>query len=276
MGVRIGVLFLYRFSIKKILFVLLCFLMISKDYLLSYATAIKGNETKINFNYEYDKSKTLTPKEIYDNNGVFLTFDDGPSQNTDYVLEILDLCDIKATFFVTYQPRYVEQLKEVIKRGHTVGIHCASHNASALYNSFDSWLSDFNKVYNYVVENTGYKPTLYRFPGGSNSKFLNDEIREKIIEYLYSNGFEYFDWNLNVEDNTPNLTLEDLVSNVMNNIHLRKVPVVLIHDSAGKTNTIKALPYLLIDLVTRKYKFMVLSNNVPPIHQRTNFDYQIK
>ena len=266
---------MFRINIKKIFFIFFVLVMISENLFLSYSEGVQNTETKINFNYEYDKNKKLTPREIYYNNGIFLTFDDGPSDNTNYVLEMLDLCDIKATFFVTYQPRHVEELKKIVEKGHTVGIHCASHNAGVLYSSFDNWLSDFKKIYNFIVDNTGYIPTLYRFPGGSNSMYINDEIREKIEEYLYSNGFEYFDWNLSVKDNTPNLTLDDLVSNVMNYVHLRRVPVVLIHDSGGKTNTIKALPFLLVELVERNYKFMVLSNVVPPIHQKTNFDYPI-
>ena len=32
---------------------------------------------------------------------VYLTFDDGPSENTERILDILDLYGVKATFFVT-------------------------------------------------------------------------------------------------------------------------------------------------------------------------------
>ena len=33
--------------------------------------------------------------------GVYLTFDDGPNEYTDEILNILDVYDIKASFFVT-------------------------------------------------------------------------------------------------------------------------------------------------------------------------------
>ena len=55
---------------------------------------------------------------------MYLTFDDGPSCNTEKVLDILDEYDAKATFFVTNEfPDYASLMKEDIKRGHAVVIH---------------------------------------------------------------------------------------------------------------------------------------------------------
>ena len=45
---------------------------------------------------------------------VYLTFDDGPSSNTDAILDILKQYDVKATFFVTGKPE--EQYKEMYQR----------------------------------------------------------------------------------------------------------------------------------------------------------------
>ena len=45
---------------------------------------------------------------------VYLTFDDGPSANTQRVLDILDQYDAKATFFITaQQPDYFPMIKKV-------------------------------------------------------------------------------------------------------------------------------------------------------------------
>ncbi|MBR4956072.1 MAG: polysaccharide deacetylase family protein, partial [Clostridia bacterium] len=63
---------------------------------------------------------------------VYLTFDDGPSDRTDEILEILDRYNIKATFFV--MPRKTDacykRLRAIVEAGHTIGVHTYSHDYS--------------------------------------------------------------------------------------------------------------------------------------------------
>ena len=56
---------------------------------------------------------------------LYLTFDDGPSKNTNAVLDILDQYGIKATFFVVPNDSQscAERLREIHDRGHTIGVH---------------------------------------------------------------------------------------------------------------------------------------------------------
>ena len=66
---------------------------------------------------ERDKSMSLQPGVAVgtmdpqdDEKVVYLTFDDGPSANTQRVLDILDQYDAKATFFITaQQPDYFQE-----------------------------------------------------------------------------------------------------------------------------------------------------------------------
>ena len=53
---------------------------------------------------------------------VYLTFDDGPSGNTEEILDILDQYDVKATFFVVGKEgeKARERLKQIVERGHTL------------------------------------------------------------------------------------------------------------------------------------------------------------
>lgn len=70
---------------------------------------------------ERDKSMSLQPGVAVgtmdpqdDEKVVYLTFDDGPSANTQRVLDILDQYDAKATFFITaQQPDYFPMIKKV-------------------------------------------------------------------------------------------------------------------------------------------------------------------
>lgn len=61
---------------------------------------------------------------------VALTFDDGPTPHyTAGVLQLLDLYQVKATFFVTgaQTQRYMTQAKQIVAAGHQLGNHSWSH-----------------------------------------------------------------------------------------------------------------------------------------------------
>ncbi|MCA1930682.1 polysaccharide deacetylase family protein [Rheinheimera sp.] len=61
---------------------------------------------------------------------VALTFDDGPTPHyTAEILHLLDLYQVKATFFVTGSEtqRYMTQAKQIVAAGHQLGNHSWSH-----------------------------------------------------------------------------------------------------------------------------------------------------
>ncbi|MBX9401473.1 polysaccharide deacetylase family protein [Lysobacter sp. BMK333-48F3] len=60
---------------------------------------------------------------------VWLTIDDGPSADTEAMLDLLDAHRAKATFFVVAEraERHAGLLREIVRRGHEVGNHSHSH-----------------------------------------------------------------------------------------------------------------------------------------------------
>lgn len=64
-----------------------------------------------------------------DDRRVWLTIDDGPSDETLAVLDLLDQYQAQATFFVVGQRAAArpELLREILKRGHGIGNHSHSH-----------------------------------------------------------------------------------------------------------------------------------------------------
>ena len=86
-----------------------------------------------------DRPDTVTPEA----GTVYLTFDDGPSANTEHLLDILDAYGVKATFFVTNcNEDYTWCIGEIARRGHTVGIHSATHDYNAIYQSEEAYFAD--------------------------------------------------------------------------------------------------------------------------------------
>ena len=68
---------------------------------------------------------------------VYLTFDDGPSSNTDQILDILKDYDVKATFFVVGKTdeRSVKAYQRIVEEGHTLAMHSYSHRYDEIYES---------------------------------------------------------------------------------------------------------------------------------------------
>ena len=113
---------------------------------------------------------------------IFLTFDDGPSERTSEILEILREKNVKATFFVTGNASQKGQalMKQIVDEGHTIGIHTYTHEFRQIYASVSAFLDDFNKIYNLIYEATGVKPKIFRFPGGSKNSFNKNNYKELI------------------------------------------------------------------------------------------------
>ncbi len=178
---------------------------------------------------------------------VYLTFDDGPSDNTDAILDILDDYNIKATFFVVGKDvdTYGDAYKRIVDDGHTIGMHSYSHNYSAIYSSKEAFESDFNEIHDLIYDVTGVDSKFYRFPGGSSNKLSNIGMYP-FISFLNEEGVEYFDWNVSSGDATSAaFTSAELVDNVMTDVVKYKTSVVLLHDSRGKQATVEALPELI-------------------------------
>jgi peptidoglycan/xylan/chitin deacetylase (PgdA/CDA1 family) len=99
---------------------------------------------------------------------VALTFDDGPSEGTPAILEILDRHQVKATFFqcganVLRLPAIARQ---VASAGHEIGNH--SHTHSPMYlKPANSILQEFGRAQNAILEVTGVRPAFLRAPYGA-------------------------------------------------------------------------------------------------------------
>lgn len=178
---------------------------------------------------------------------VYLTFEDGPSENTDLILDILDQYQVKATFFVVGKTDEESQAlyKRIVDEGHTLGMHSFSNKYSTIYESQEAFASDFTQLREYLYEVTGVESNYYRFPGGSSNQISNVDMSE-FIQYLDSQDVVYYDWNVSSGDATSQAySSEDIVANVTSNVVKYKTSVVLLHDADDKSTTVEALGPLI-------------------------------
>ena len=178
---------------------------------------------------------------------VYLTFDDGPSDNTQAILDILKEYNVKATFFVTGQQAasHPERYQAIVEDGHTLGMHSYSHKYNEIYESEDNFGSDLSKLRIFIEETTGVTPQFYRFPGGS-SNTVSDLPMSVFCDYLTDNSITYFDWNVSSRDaESPMRSAEEITRNCTQNLENFDNAVILLHDAASKTSTVEALPEII-------------------------------
>lgn len=200
-----------------------------------------------------------------DKTNVYLTFDDGPSDNTDSILDTLSRYNVKATFFLVAKEDQAskDKIKRIANEGHSVGVHSYSHKYSDIYSSLDAFKNDVSSMVNYLEPIIGYKPKLYRFPGGSSNKVTNVDIQD-CISYINSQGMKYYDWNVSSGDAVSNAyTADELVENVMKDVLKYKTSVVLLHDANAKGTTAEALPRLIETLQAANVNILPITDSTP-------------
>ena len=204
----------------------------------------------------------------------YLTFDDGPSANTDPILDILDEYKVKGNFFVIgrFSDAYKAQYKRILEDGHVMGMHSYSHSYSEIYESRDSFIADLNHVQYVIYDITGYTPSIYRFPGGS-SNLVSAVSMKEFIDILDKRGIVYYDWNVNSGDaDASRLSEEQIIDNVFNGIKALDSPedrneiMILFHDLSEKTTTVDALPAIIEGLQAQGYVITPIDDYTKPMH----------
>lgn len=179
---------------------------------------------------------------------IYLTFDDGPSENTKKIIDILDKYDAKATFFVTGNNKKCNKyIKEAYEKGHTIGLHTYSHDYKEVYSSMDAYFDDLNKIGQMVKEQIGFVPKYIRFPGGSsNTKSATycKGLMTTLVTEVQNRGYQYYDWNADSTDAVGNnrpvsVLVKNATQSKAKNINL------LMHDTAAKSTTVEALPKII-------------------------------
>lgn len=195
----------------------------------------------------------------------YLTFDDGPSENTWKILDILKEHNVKATFFVlggTANEEEKECLKVMAQDGHTIGIHTYSHNYKMIYSSVEGFLDDFNQAFEMIYETTGVKPSIFRFPWGSVNSY-NKNIRSELIAEMERRGFTYYDWNVDSRDSVGTPSEYRIKKNISKGLEKYNNPIILLHDASVNKQTVKILPAVIEMLKDAGFEFDTLEHREP-------------
>lgn len=196
---------------------------------------------------------------------IYLTFDDGPGPYTRQLLDVLKKYNVKATFFVI-STKYFDVVKDIVNEGHSIGIHCYTHDYKKIYASEDAYFKDLHKIQNKIEEYTGVRTTLVRFPGGSSntaSRF-NKGIMTRLAKSLNDMGYQYFDWNVDSYDAGGAKDSDSVVELVTRGVQEQKVSIVLQHDI--KQFSVEAVEEIIVWALNHGYRFLPLDPTSPNAH----------
>ncbi len=236
------------------------------DYKITYIVEdSSGNKTMVTRNVKIlDKKKNIGT--------IYLTFDDGPSNNTSKILDILKREDIKATFFlVNFNSSYNPAVKRIYDEGHSIGIHSYTHNYKLIYSSVSAYFDDLNKMNDKIKTITGSDTKLLRFPGGSSNTIssFNKGIMTTLVKEVTNAGYHYFDWNVDSSDAWSARNSNDVYNNVINNLK-NGTNIVLMHDLSSNEKTVNALEKIIKDAKEKGYTFANITMNTKEIHHGIN------
>ena len=172
---------------------------------------------------------------------IFLTFDDGPiPEITPKVLDILEQCNAKATFFCVGDnvAKHPEIYQQVLDAGHATGNH-TFHHLNGWKTSVEEYINDVNKC------STLVNSPLFRPPHG--------RIRPSAIKHL-RNQYQIIMWSVLTGDYDKTLTPEKVLNNAID--HTTDGSIVVFHDSLkAADNLFFALPRFLEHFSNKGYSF---------------------
>lgn len=255
---------IYSNCFKKIIIFLIIFLSISN--ISTYSSIFSHiNIENASENTDYKKNNIDEEKKI-----VYLTFDDGPSKNTELILDILKENNVHATFFIIspYIEPHIEFIKRAYEEGNAIGNHTADHEFKYVYTCGESFFKSFNKQQEFIREVTGNQCTIFRFPGGSHNTIVKNsrgkDFTKNITSKLNEMGVNVYDWNVDSGDakgnNIPASTLIQNVSRELKdkNGNYKNPAIILMHDCMTKNTTVEALPGIIKLLKDAGYDFGIL------------------
>ena len=207
------------------------------------------------------------------NKTCYLTFDDGPSDNTIKILHILKRYNVKATFFVMNTDK-ISYVKKIHKEGHTVALHTYSHEYSDIYRSQKAYFNDLERIGKAVKKYTGTDSKVIRFPGGTSNTISRDYckgIMTVLSKETLNRGYVYFDWNVDSTDASGNnVSVSQILYNIRTYGGSHKQDVVLMHDTDAKDTTVQALPQIIEFYIDKGYTFAPITTETPMVTHSVN------
>ncbi|MCL4208795.1 polysaccharide deacetylase family protein [Patescibacteria group bacterium] len=200
---------------------------------------------------KYQAAGTIINKVNTTQKIVALTFDDGPNEKTDEILNILDEKNIKATFYLIGEQirLHPEEAKKIVAAGHDIGNHSYSHTRM-VFKSPQFVAEEIEKTNSLIREASFSGEITFRPPYGK--KFLSLPL------FLAKNNIKTIMWTL---DPLQSLQSTASAQEIAELVIKKAEPgsIVLIHPWYGdKNNSRDAIAKIIDGLQSNGYQIVTV------------------
>lgn len=208
----------------------------SNGYILTGWQTIDDKDCYFDEDGKYDETKQRPM--------IALTFDDGPGEYTEELINCLVENNAKATFFMLGQnvEAYPEIAKELSDAGMELGNHSYSHPDLVTIGA-EAAAQQVSNTDAALKAATGFEATVMRPPGGS----FNDSVKAAIDHPLIIWSIDTRDWATKSEEQTYQVVMDNAQDG----------SVVLMHDIHEWS--VKAAIRMIPDLIAKGFKLVTVS-----------------
>ncbi|MBK6527779.1 MAG: polysaccharide deacetylase family protein [Crocinitomicaceae bacterium] len=176
------------------------------------------------------------------NNTLYLTFDDGPcDQSTRWILDLLSKYNAKATFFCLGKnvQQHPELFEEIRKQGHAIGNH-GMHHLDGFKSSTEDYLNDVSEASKFI-HSPLFRPAYGR-------------IKKSQYTALKKQGFQIVFWSLLTYDFDSSFSTEKRLAVIRKKT--KAGSILVFHDSEKAFPQLqKELPILMEEWVKAGFQF---------------------
>jgi peptidoglycan/xylan/chitin deacetylase (PgdA/CDA1 family) len=180
-------------------------------------------------------------------NEVWLTIDDGPTDDTPEVLELFDRLGVKVTFFVkgTLADAHGDLARAMLGRGHTLANHSQTHPSGSFWclppGRIGAEVDGCNRV---LASLTGAPPRWFRAPVGMKNPAVHPALRRR--------GMRLIGWTARGFDAVV-ADPEQILARILP--RLSPGAIIVLHQ--GREHSLAVLEKVIMALQERGYAFVI-------------------
>ena len=237
---------LFCVAVVLVLFILTFFTAVDWTFFLLLFIIWLGLTTwgsfDIRLNY-FTKAYSLKPNST--SKEIALTFDDGPHEMTEKVLDLLKQFNVKATFFCIGKQieNNPELFKRIISEGHLVGNHSYSHSENFGFFSSQKVLDEITETNKLAQQLSGLEMNFFRPPFGVTNPMIAKAV-SKTKHHVIG-------WNIRSLDTV--YENENIIFERVKN-KIKPGGIILLHYTSQKS--VNVLERLLLFLKTENYSIV--------------------
>lgn len=174
---------------------------------------------------------------------VWLTIDDGPSDDTSALLDLLDAHDAKATFFLVAQraAQRPELVREIVRRGHDIGNHSDSHPQAWFWAlGPHAMRREITEAQQTLAALAGRPPRWFRAVVGMSNPFVHAPLRDLALARVA--------WSVRGFDGVGR-PADAVVARIEKN--LRPGAIILLHEGGADGRHVEVMRRVLEALASR-------------------------